>query len=157
MNLLVLNELSDEPHNVPLKCFASRRAEIRKAYRVINENRLPGQTLRLEQMFNGLYRLLSDKGKGEEEMKTYAETDELTLEHVLETGKEWIDHVWSLMPIEERLKGLEPGELLKGLNPEDRIKGLEPGELLKGLNPGDLLKGLGPEELIAGLTPEQLN
>ncbi|MCP4700744.1 MAG: hypothetical protein GY862_28405, partial [Gammaproteobacteria bacterium] len=32
VTLLVLNELSDEPHNVPLKCFASRRAEIRKAY-----------------------------------------------------------------------------------------------------------------------------
>ncbi|MCP4701602.1 MAG: hypothetical protein GY862_32795 [Gammaproteobacteria bacterium] len=81
--ILVLNELSDEPHNVPLKCFASRRAEIRKAYRAINENRLPGQTLRLERMFNGLHMLLSDE---EEEMKALAETDELTLEYVLETG-----------------------------------------------------------------------
>ncbi len=51
-------------------------------------------------------------------MKAYAETDELTLEHVLETGKEWIDHVWSLMPVEERLKGLGPEELIAGLSPE---------------------------------------
>ncbi len=49
-DLLVLNELSDEPHNAPLKCFASRRSEIQKAYRVVNENRLPEQTSRLKQI-----------------------------------------------------------------------------------------------------------
>ncbi len=89
-------------------------------------------------------------------MKTHAKTDELTVEYVLETGKEWIDHVLSLMPIKERIKGIKRKELLKELGPKKLLKELGPKEFLKILGPEELLKELGPEELLKQLKPAEL-
>ena len=38
VTLLSLNDLSDETQNIPLKCFASKRRENSKAYKLIQEN-----------------------------------------------------------------------------------------------------------------------
>ncbi|MCP4695929.1 MAG: hypothetical protein GY862_03625 [Gammaproteobacteria bacterium] len=154
--LLVLNELSDEPHNAPLKCFASRQTEMRKAYRIIRENRLPGLTLQLERMFNGLYTLLFGKVKGEEMKARTKKVDELTMEYVVETGQAWMDHMLSLIPLEDRIKGLDPEELLKAVKPEERVKGLDPAELLKAVKPEERVKGLDPEDLLKAFKPEDL-
>ncbi|MCP4699287.1 MAG: hypothetical protein GY862_20930 [Gammaproteobacteria bacterium] len=154
--LLVLNELSDEPHNAPLKCFASRQAEMRKAYRIIRENRLPGLTLQLERMFNGLYALLFGKVKGEEMKARTKKIDELTMEYVVETGQAWMDHMLSLIPLEERIKGLDPQEVLKAFKPEELLKAVKPEERIKGLDPQEVLKAFKPEELFKGLSPKEL-
>ena len=152
VTLLSLNDLSDEPHNIPLKCFASKRKENKKAYKSIQANKLQGMSLKLECFLNGLWKLLFREGKN---MSTVTDVDELTPDYVKEVGREWINHWLETLPAEELLKGLEPEERLKGLEPEERLKGLAPEERLKGLEPEERLKGLAPEERLKGLEPEQ--
>ncbi len=150
--LLVLNELSDAPRNVPLKCFASRRGEVAKAYRAVRGNRLPGVSAKLERLFYGLWLLLL--GIQEKSMKL-SEIEELTPELVMAVGEEWADRLLSALPPEERLRGLPPEERLRGLPPEERLRGLPPEERLRGLPPEERLKALSPEEHLQALSPEE--
>ena len=162
VTLLSLNELSDEAQNIPLKCFASKRTENKKAYHSIQADKLKGMTIGLEWLFNGLWKLLF---REVDNMSAIAEIEELTPEYVKEVGKEWVDHLIKALPPEERMKGLRPEERLNGLRPEERLnglepeermKGLDPEERLKGLEPGDRIKGLEPEERIKGLNPSEI-
>ncbi len=67
--MILLNELSPEPHNTPLKVFASRRGE---------RERSPAP---LERLVFGLWRLLT---------KNALDIDELTAEYVMRAGHEGI-------------------------------------------------------------------
>ena len=88
-------------------------------------------------------------------MKT-AEVEELTPDYVKSVGKEWVDHLMSVLPAEERLKGLNAREVLQRYGPKERLEGLGPKERLEGLGPKERLEGLGLDERLEGLTPEQL-
>ena len=57
---------------------------------------------------------------------------------------------------EERLEGLKPEQRLEGLKPEERLEGLKPKERLVGLKPEERLEGLKPEERLKGLKTEEL-
>jgi len=60
------------------------------------------------------------------------------------------------IPIEARIRGLEPEELMKRIPIEARLKGLEPEELLKRVPIEARLEGLEPEERLMGLSGEDL-
>jgi len=131
--LLSLNDLSDEPHNLPLKCFASKMREKRKAYLSIQNDELKGISQELEYTLEGLWALYFREG-----IEKMSNMDALTPEYVKQMGKQRIEHILSVLTPEERLKGLSAEDRLKGLPAEDRLKGLPAEDRLKGLSKEDL-------------------
>ncbi len=129
--LMSLNELTNAPHNAFFKCFTSRRQEKRKAFELLKHSGLRALTLRLEQFLAGLWEYWFQL-KGED-MKI-----ELTPEQVIEMGKMWGDVHLSLLPVEQRLAGLTPHEVLSRFKPEERVRGLTPQDVLSQFNPEDI-------------------
>ncbi len=137
--LICLNELTDEPHNAFVKCFASRKKEKTAAFSAL---RLLGfRTLRaqVQWIVQGLM-FLSEKGGR-------METMELTPEKVTELGKMWADLI---------LSGMSPDDVLSRYSPDDILSRYKPEERLRGLGPEERLRGLGPEERLRGLTEEEI-
>ncbi|EDN70526.1 hypothetical protein BGP_3793 [Beggiatoa sp. PS] len=120
--LLSLNELSDEPHNAFIKCFASHKKEKQNAFNTLKRMGLSSFTINLQRFIAGLksfwFFLKGDNMK-----------IELTPEMVMEMGKEWGDVYLSGMPAEEVLCHFEPQQRLAGLTPAERLAGLKPQEL----------------------------
>ena len=109
--LLSLNELTNEPHNAFVKCFASRHKEKQKAFKTLKQMGFNSFTDQLQWFLAGLNTLLfSTKG---EHMKI-----KLTPEMVMEMGKEWGQVYLSSLPAKERLAGLTPKDRLAGLTPK---------------------------------------
>ncbi len=125
--LLSLNELSEEPHNAYLKCFASRIKEKKAAFRTLKDQDTGPFSMKLFWLLQGLWKHWFSKGG--EPMK-----QELTPEQVIEMGKMWGDFYLSNLPPEELLKAVGTEELLKRLGPEERLRGLGPEERLRGLS-----------------------
>jgi len=147
--LLTLNELSKEPHNAYVKCFASRMQEKKAAFRMLKHQEIGSFSMKLLWFLQGLWNHWFSKGGAP--MK-----QELTPEHIIEMGKMWGDAYLSTLSPEERLKGLKPEECLKWFKPEDRLKGLKPEECLKWFKPEDRLKDLSVKEIEAYLRKRKL-
>lgn len=122
VSLLTLNELSDEPHNAYIKCFASRMKEKKAAFKILKKLDADSVSHRLIWLIQGLLKHWISKGG-------VLMQQELTPEQVMEEGKLWGDFILKHISIEERLKGLSPEEILKGLSPEERLKGLSVQEI----------------------------
>ncbi len=125
--LLCLNELTDEPHNAFVKCFASRKKEKTAAFGALARAGFGTLRSQVQWLMQGLLRYwFSEKGE-------HMETRELTPDKVMEMGKMWADLILSGLPAEERLRGLGPEEVLSRYKPEERLRGLGPEERLRGL------------------------
>ncbi len=167
--LLSLNELSNEPHNLWIKCFASRQAVKKQALDKLNQLGFVSIADELEWFINGLMSLWFGNAKGEEKMSI-----EMTPEYVTELGKQlgeiWlagltVDDVFARFGQDELLSHLKPEEVLShfkpvdrlaGLEPVDRLAGLEPKEVLPYFKPVDILAELSLPERLAGLKPEEI-
>ncbi|QTA93618.1 hypothetical protein [Desulfonema magnum] len=125
--LLILNELSEEPHNAYIKCFASRTEMKRAAFRTLKGQNIGLFSMKLLWFLQGLWKHWFFKGGAP--MK-----QELTPEEVIEMGKIWGDIYLSTLPPEERLKGLGPEERLRGLGPKELVRAVGIEELLKGMS-----------------------
>ncbi len=123
INLIVLNELSNDSHNAWIKCFASHRLEKQKAFKVIKTGGLKLMPLDLDRFLLGLWRHWFND-EGEFKMST-----ELTSEKVMEMGKFWGESYLSLLNPKERLAGLNAKERVDGLNVKERMTGLSIEEL----------------------------
>jgi hypothetical protein len=128
--LIVLNELSNEPHNAWIKCFASRRLEKRKAFSILKEIRTSFIPLDLEYFLSGLWRHWFNN---EEDFNMSNADIELTPEKVMEMGKFWGKSYLSL---------LKPEELLAGLDAKERLAGLDAKEFLSVLSIEEIEKFL---------------
>ncbi|MEZ4525159.1 MAG: hypothetical protein R2941_04490 [Desulfobacterales bacterium] len=134
--LLCLNELPPEPHNVLVKCFASRKKEKMAAFGALRCLGFGMLRPQVQWFVKGLLRYwISEKGG-------YMETAELTPEKVMEMGKMWADLI---------LSGLPPEEVLSRYKPEERLRGLGPEEVLSRYKPEERLRGLTEEEIEAYL------
>lgn len=146
--LLSLNDLSNKPQNIPLKCFASKKSERQIAFNAIQHRYLKGVEKELEWVFAGLRELMLIRG---DQMNIH-ETEELTPEFVENYGKEMIDHLISIglegLSSEERMKGVPIKERLKGVPVEERMKGVPAEERMKGVPVEERLEGLSNEELL---------
>jgi len=80
--LLILNELSGEPYNAYIKCFASRIKEKRAAFRTLKGQNIGPFSMKLVWLLQGLWKHWFSKGGAP--MK-----QELTPEQVMEMGKMW--------------------------------------------------------------------
>ncbi|NOQ34897.1 MAG: hypothetical protein GQ569_03280 [Methylococcaceae bacterium] len=143
--LIVLNELSNEPHNVWIKCFASRRLEKEKAFEIMKTTGLNIISKPLERLLSGLWRLWFNDTEG------FEMSSELTPEKVMEMGKFWGEsYLHSLTP-EERASGLSIKERLAGLGVKERLLDLDTKEILSEIDHQKLLADLPVEEIEAFL------
>ncbi|MEO5328575.1 MAG: DUF4351 domain-containing protein [Magnetococcus sp. THC-1_WYH] len=95
IRLIFLNELADEPHNAPLKCFASRQDEQKKAFATIEHAGLFKLSTTFSQIVAGLWRLKMKSALNHPEM------EEITPEYVIQIGKEWFESMVDATPDEE--------------------------------------------------------
>ncbi len=135
--LIVLNELSDEPHNAWLKCFASRYQEKRKAFALLDKM----ESKKLNLFLSGL------RKHWFEEKKEYKMNTELTPESLIEMGKSWGEFYLSHLNAEERLAGLDAEERLAGLGTKERLAGLKTREIVSAVDHKKILAELSVEEI----------
>jgi hypothetical protein len=64
-----------------------------------------------------------------------------------ETASQALMDLLAVIPLEQRLAGLEPEQVLAAVPPEQRLAGLAPEQRLAGLAPEQRLAGLAPEEI----------
>ncbi len=109
IDLIDLNELSDEPHNAFIKCFASRKKQKKAAFKTLTRMGLELFSNQVQWILQGLAQLwFNPKGAGKMEL-----TDiEMTPEGLMEFGKIWGDGFLKNLPIEKRLEGI-PVDVLK--------------------------------------------
>ena len=120
--LLTLNELSKEPHNAYIKCFASRMQEKRAAFKILEGQNDGSFSSQLLWFLQGLLKHWFSKGGAMMQQ-------ELTPEQVIEDGKIFGEFCLSNLSVEERLKGLKPEDCFKFFKPEERLKGLSIKEI----------------------------
>ncbi|MGN7610740.1 DUF4351 domain-containing protein [Magnetococcales bacterium HHB-1] len=87
IRVILLNELADTPHNAPLKIFASRREERRKAFKTINRSGLINKSVKFRHIIIGLWRLMM-KGSMDR-----MDAGEMTSNHIATLGKEWLEGI----------------------------------------------------------------
>ncbi len=120
--VLVSNQLEDTVYNAPVKCFASRKAEQRRAFALLQQYRGKRFSQRFWWLLNGLVGYFFIKRRDAMQM-------DLTPEYITELGKIWGEAFLAHLPLEQRLAGLKPEERLAGLKPEERLAGLKPEEI----------------------------
>jgi hypothetical protein len=150
LDILVLNDLSDAPHNLFIKCFASRKKEKERSFRKLFESRWKQLNASLQQLFMGMRSIYADAQEGKDMME-YA----LTPEKVMEIGKGFEDAFLAGLPIEKRLKGLKPEERIAGLKPEEIFARFKPEERIAGLKPEDILDSLSDEDIMAYINKKE--
>ena len=74
---------------------------------------------------------------------------ELTPEKVMEIGKGFEDAFLACLPIDKRLKGLKPEDILARFKPEERMVGLKPEDIFARFKPEDILGSLSDEDIMA--------
>ncbi len=114
LHILVLDDLSDAPHNLFIKCFASRQKEKERAFKKLFESDWKQLSGSLPQIFMGMWCIYASAQEGKDMMEY-----ELTPEKVMEIGKGFEDAFLAYLPIEKRLKGLKPEDILGSLSDED--------------------------------------
>ena len=140
IHLICLNELQPEPHNVFMKCFASRTNEKRKAFSLIRRELQSDLSTQLYWFVRGLWRHWFKKGKVEM-------SEVLTTQEVLEMGKIWGDNFFSVVT---------PEEAFSHYKAEDAARYYKPEELLNHVEPKDAARFYKSEELLSALSLEEI-
>ncbi|MEO5371577.1 MAG: DUF4351 domain-containing protein [Magnetococcus sp. DMHC-1] len=122
IRLILLNELADEARNAPLKCFASRQEERKKAFATVKRAGLFRLSVAFERIMVGLWRLLM---KGALDIP---EIEGITPEDVAQLGKEWFESMVDLTPDEELFSLPKFGHHLELKLQEGRQEGIQIGE-----------------------------
>jgi hypothetical protein len=151
LHILVLNDLSDAPHNLFIKCFASRPKEKERSFKKLFESSWKKLNASLLQIFMGMRSIYASAQEGIDMMEY-----ELTPEKVMEIGRGFEDAFLACLPIDKRLKGLKPEDIFARFKPEDIFARFKPEERIAGLKPEERIAGLKPEERIAGLKLEDI-
>ena len=139
--LLSLNELSNEPHNLWIKCFASRKKVKKEAFKKLDELGFVSIANELQWFIRGLMQLSFDR-KGEEDMSI-----EITPEVVTELGKEFGSLWLAKLTVDEVLTRFEAKEFLPHVKPVDRLAGLSLSDRLAGISLSERFVGVEPEEI----------
>jgi len=110
--LLSLNDLSDEPHNNWMKCFASRKSVREQALKRLKAL-APNVNRDLEYFMLGLSALWLNALEGEDMMEPP------TPEEVTEMGKMWRDILLDHLTVEDMLARFETKDVLSHLKPAE--------------------------------------
>ncbi len=118
-----LNTLSDKPHNVAFKLFASRVAEYRKAFEMVEQGKLGPLSNSLYLKVAGL----KQKRLPGEEPMTKAQLEELTPEILLEEGKAYMARMLHQMPADFMAENLGDHPYVLQKREEGHVEGREKG------------------------------
>ena len=151
LDILVLNDLSDAPHNLFIKCFASRKKEKERSFRKLFEFSWKQLNASLLHIFMGMRRIYASAQEGKDMMEY-----ELTPEKVMEIGKGFEDAFLACLPIDKRLKGLKPEDIFARFKPEDIFARFKPEERIAGLKPEERIAGLKLEDILANSSAEDI-
>lgn len=143
VTLIILNDLSDEPHNMFVKCFASREKERQKAFDTFSQFDSGAFTTKLRWFMLGLWKEYSES-KGDQTIMR-------TPEEILESGRKWATQLIKDLPPQEYLSHHKPEEVLPYYKPQERLAGLNPEEVLPHFKPQERLAGLSASEIKAYL------
>ncbi len=151
IDLLVLNELSTESHNVFFKCFASQKKQREAAFAVINQMKLWNWSEELWATMSGLQSVFQ-RLEGEEMKETI-----LTPEYLRKLGEGMRQEILATITPEDlkKMGEVTRQQLIATLSPEERLAGLDPEERLAGLDPEERLAGLDPTVIEAYLRQQQ--
>jgi hypothetical protein len=152
VQIILLNELEATEHNAPLKCFASRHVERKKAFVVLRDSGFMRLSGVIERLITGLWRLSGMLNVS----STPHNMEELTPEMVIRMGQEWIDALLDATPVDEVLNHYKADEVLNYYKADEVLNHYEPEQRLAGLGAEQRLAGLEPEQRLAGLTEEQI-
>ena len=78
-------------------------------------------------------------------------TDPSTLDGFEEMQRDFL----ARLPLDVRLAGLKPEDVLPRFKPEDRLSGLKPEDVLPRFKPAEIAHALKPEDRLLDLTPAQ--
>ena len=151
LHILVLNDLSDAPHNLFIKCFASSKKEKERSFRKLFESSWKQLSGPLPQIFMGMRNIDAIAQEGEDMMEY-----ELTPEKVMEIGKGFEDAFLAYLSIDKRLKGLRPEDIFARFKPEDIFARFKPEERIAGLKPEERIAGLKPEDILDNFSDEDI-
>ncbi|MBF0231568.1 MAG: hypothetical protein HQK65_00825 [Desulfamplus sp.] len=152
LQLISINDLSDELHNQYIKCFASKNEERRKAFFMLQNSTNIILKPELCQIFFGLNRVFVQKNKGVMIM----ESQGYTTADIMEIGKEVYQSIIDNQTIDDFFRAIDKKELIGSLDPEERLKKLTAEEILRRFPAEERLRGLPPEERLRGLPPEEI-
>ena len=140
VTLITLNDLADTPHNAAFKIFASRQAEVKKAFKTLKRysDRFNESFQRLALVvYHFWYNVKGGIGK----------MREFTFEGFEKIGR------LADMPFGRSVLLQQPvKDRMEGLSSEDRVEGLSPEDRLEGLSLEDRLTGFSKEEIRAYLS-----
>jgi hypothetical protein len=139
--LLSLNELSNEPHNAFVKCFASHRQEKQKAFDLLEQSGL------LKSLPNPLRWFITGLKGYWFTLKGDDMDIEITAEQAADLGKKWGDAYISGLSVEELLDHYDRQKILAQFKPQDILSQFEPQDVLSQFKPQERLAGLKPQEL----------
>jgi hypothetical protein len=122
IRLIALNELADTPHNAPLKCFASRRSERRKAFETIKRTGLFRVSSGLSSFLVALWRLMMKDALNSPEMEG------MTPDHVMALGKEWFEFMVETTSDEELFRLPKVEQLYRKGEVRGEARGVIKGE-----------------------------
>jgi hypothetical protein len=139
IDLLLLNELSNQPHNVFFKCFASQKKQREAAFAVIERLNIWNWSEELWTTLSGLHSVFQQL-EGATPMKEIA----LTPEYLRKLGEGMRQQIIATLSPAQRLEGLAPAQRLEGLAPAQRLEGLDAETVLTYFAPEQLLEKLDP-------------
>ncbi len=151
IHLIVINELSNVPHNDFIKCFASRRQVFRPSFKKLLITRQGWLSAGLYYLVTGLLHLILQKHKGE-----FIMNQEFTPELVMDMGKELHEAFLMGLRPEDFLARFEPDEILSRFEPDEILSRFEHEERIAGLRPEERIAGLKAEEIVNVLSPEDI-
>ncbi len=172
INLISLNELTDEPHNLAFKLFASKNK-----VRIRSLKKLQNGPILSEETHYFLNTLRLQWQKGEPLMMTMTEEEILafgkTIEKDILRRASYQDRLEGIpamevlrvyparellngIPLSERLEGIPASERLEGIPASERLEGIPASERLKGIPASERLEGIPASERLKGISTEEL-
>ncbi|MEO5332450.1 MAG: DUF4351 domain-containing protein [Magnetococcus sp. YQC-5] len=107
LRIIVLNQLTDEPHNAVLKCFSSVQKERKKAFASMDRHGQFNLSETLWQAIIGIRRMLMKENVQD------LEQDVITVDVVMEWGREWIENRMNSLTKEELFAFSKPAKILQ--------------------------------------------
>jgi len=142
-------QLSNEPHNAYIKCFASRKSEKKSAFKVLIHKNLYSFNEKCRQTIEGLLHYWFG-------MKGEAMKIELTPEKVTEMGKEWKELVLAGLTPEDVLSRFSADDVLSRFSADDVLSRFSADDVLSRFSAEDVLSRFSAEEMLSGLSIKEI-
>jgi hypothetical protein len=170
IQLISLNELSNDPYNLWIKLFASKYTE--RAFvlsQIVRHNRkklkrgLGVVFLKIVKFWNILGEttmkrlqkiVYGPEDLTDEDIATFFSLFNIKPEMAINYFKP--EKVVTYLNPKERLHGLKPKDVMTQFEPKDVMTQFEPKDRLHGLKPKDVVTQFEPEDLLNGLDPETI-